>query len=279
MLLKNFNWKSFALLIGVPVAVGVMVYMYLVNNVAQSTEEASYYQTMRVANNTKDFDFLLKTNAGRTGINNAEVKAKDKVSFPELKNEFMYIERIKENYRMHTTTYTTSDGKGHTQTHTKTYWTWDTVDREQKQAKYSTINDISVKTSDIDLKSKRLKITNKNTILDKLAKQSFFGFTSSPKVNKGESYIYVGNTTRYSYRYVPKEFVSTAFAELKNRHVNPLKNGHKIKLYDEPVRSVKNNFNEKAETASNKILLFTIGAILISVLIVALLEVWLMLMV
>lgn len=80
------------------------------------------------------FEYALDTDVGNAFVY-GELAAVDTVGYPELDGEYMCATKIMEEYTMHTRTYTTSDGKGHTQVHTETYWTWDEVDRETIKCK------------------------------------------------------------------------------------------------------------------------------------------------
>ena len=79
------------------------------------------------------FRYGMDTNIGYAFVY-GDLIALDPVSYPEIDGEYLSIEKVKERYTMHTRTVTyTVDGK--TKTRTETYWTWDVVGRENKQAK------------------------------------------------------------------------------------------------------------------------------------------------
>lgn len=71
------------------------------------------------------FGYIRRTNAGNFLAEGMLVS--DAVSIPELSGAYMAIKKQKEKYTMHVQTYTTTDGKGHTTVHTRTYWSWDVV--------------------------------------------------------------------------------------------------------------------------------------------------------
>lgn len=77
-----------------------------------------------------------------TNIGNAfvygDLRAVDAVTFDEIGGKYLYVEKIKEKYTMHTrvVTYTTGSGKTmQTHTRTETYWTWDVIGSEEKESK------------------------------------------------------------------------------------------------------------------------------------------------
>lgn len=76
------------------------------------------------------FRYAMNTNVGNAFVE-GEFKAVDTVNYDEIDGEYMYIEKVKEKYTMHTRvkTYTVN---GKTKTKTETYWTWDVVDKESK---------------------------------------------------------------------------------------------------------------------------------------------------
>ncbi|MGN0405315.1 MAG: hypothetical protein ACI4F1_08845 [Bariatricus sp.] len=84
------------------------------------------------------FEHGMATNLGNAFVY-GELKAKDPVSYPEIKGEYSYIKKVKEQYTKHTRTVTRTkvNEKGETETYEEEeeYWTWDEVDEENKKAK------------------------------------------------------------------------------------------------------------------------------------------------
>lgn len=99
------------------------------------------------------FQYGMDTNVGNAFVY-GELKAVDTVTYPEIGGEYMYVEKVKERYTMHTrvVTYTTGSGKNR-QTHTKTetYWTWDRVGSEDKKCKELSFCDIAFDSNKIDI--------------------------------------------------------------------------------------------------------------------------------
>jgi len=75
-----------------------------------------------------NFDYIKMTNVGRF-VAEGTLSAIDTVRLPELSRPYSFVHKVKEEYRSHTETYVTSDGKGHTTTHIRTYHSWDEVER------------------------------------------------------------------------------------------------------------------------------------------------------
>ena len=84
------------------------------------------------------FEHGMITNLGNAFVY-GELKAKDPVSYPEIKGEYSYIKKVKEQYTKHTRTVTKTkvNGKGDTETYEEEeeYWTWDEVGEENKKVK------------------------------------------------------------------------------------------------------------------------------------------------
>lgn len=256
-------WLPIVICLGSGLALAGLTFAVLNHAVSQGAQDANYYQTMRVANDKSDFNFLLSTSAGRTGVNDTVFKAVDPVSLPEIKKEYMYIVRVQEHYTMKTRTYTTTDSKGHTQTHTETYWEWDVVDRTTKKSKHVFVNDVKVKTDIVPIDTELLKLDEKNVDLSQVENKSWFSaFGSKPKI-KRDKYIYASGHDRFYYKVSPVEFKSTTFAELKDGQVSPLKNEKTLKLHNKSVQEIKKEKNESVESLMNLILPATIVAFVI----------------
>ena len=80
------------------------------------------------------FEYGMSTNAGNAFVY-GDLKAVDTVTYPEIGGEYIYIEKVKERYTMHTRQVahtTTTNGKTHTYYTTETYWTWDYAGSEER---------------------------------------------------------------------------------------------------------------------------------------------------
>lgn len=139
------------------------------------------------------FEYGMRTNVGNAFVY-GDLKAVDTVTYPELDEEYMYVEKIKERYTQHTRTVTETyyvNGKPKTRTRTETYWSWDQVDSE-------------------DLQCKEI---------------SFLGVTfDSNKINiPAESYITTikeSSKIRYVYYGTDTEYTGTIFTELKDKTIS-----------------------------------------------------------
>ena len=93
---------------------------------SKATERYLAVASSVVANTDDEFDYISRTNAGRF-LANGTLSAIDTVRLEELPGVYSSVKKVKEEYRLHTEVYTTTDGKGHTTTHTRTYHSWDEV--------------------------------------------------------------------------------------------------------------------------------------------------------
>lgn len=99
------------------------------------------------------FQHGMNTNVGNAFVY-GELKAVDTVTYPEIGREYMYVEKVKEKYTMHTRRVAhtrTVNGKTTTYYTTETYWTWDRVSSEAKKCKELSFCDITFSSNKIDI--------------------------------------------------------------------------------------------------------------------------------
>lgn len=96
------------------------------------------------------FQYGMDTNVGNAFVY-GDLKAVDTVTYPEIGGEYMYVEKVKERYTMHTRIVTHTDGKGHSYTTTETYWTWDRVGSEDIKCKEVSFCRVNFASNKIDL--------------------------------------------------------------------------------------------------------------------------------
>lgn len=165
----------------------------------QMDKNEVYNKAIKIGN-TELFQYGMDTNIGNAFVY-GELKAVDTVTYPEIGGEYMYVEKEKEEYTMHTrqVSHTRQVGKT-TQTYytTETYWTWDRVDSESIQCK----------------------------------KLSFCGVTFSSKKFTIPSTQYIdtikkSSHVRYKYYGVKTEYTGTIFTNLKNKTI-----GDNTKFYN-----------------------------------------------
>ena len=87
-----------------------------------------------VVGDDSKFDYIRRTEVGNF-IANGTLSVIDTIRVSELPKTYSYVKKQKERYTMHTQTYVTTDGKGHSQVHTRTYWSWDVVHTDVYKSK------------------------------------------------------------------------------------------------------------------------------------------------
>lgn len=139
------------------------------------------------------FQYGMDTNVGNAFVY-GDLKAVDTVTYPEIGGEYMYVEKVKERYTMHTRQVAhtrTVNGKSQTYYTTETYWTWDRVGSE-------------------DIKCKEVSFCGVN-------------FTSNKIDLPGTDYIDTikeSSHVRYKYYGVGTEHEGTIFTELKDKTIS-----------------------------------------------------------
>lgn len=117
------------------VAIMVGLGIWLSNPILSSVREKELEIASSVqVDSPEKFDYIRRTDAGNF-LAEGVLEAVDPVSIPDIAGEYMFINKIKERYTMHTRTVTTTDSKGHTHTRVETYWTWDQVSTDRFAAK------------------------------------------------------------------------------------------------------------------------------------------------
>lgn len=179
-ILASISIIAIMLLIGVLIAGRISDY--------ELDQNEKYNKAIKI--NTQElFEYGMRTNVGNAFVY-GDLKAVDTVTYPELDNSYMYVEKIKERYTKHTRQVAhtrTVNGKSQTYYTTETYWTWDRVSSEEQICK----------------------------------EISFLGhiFTSDKIDFPGTEYIDTikeSSHVRYKYYGVGLEFTGTIFTELKD---------------------------------------------------------------
>lgn len=155
----------------------------------QSDRNAKYNKAVKIES-ADLFRYGMDTNVGNAFVY-GELKAVDTVTYPEIGGEYMYVEKEEEHYNRHTRTYTTTDGKGHTRTHTEVYWSWDYAGSEDMQCK-------EVSFCGVVFDSNKIKLPSADYI----------------KTIKESGYV------RYKYYGTNIEYKGTIFTELKDKTIS-----------------------------------------------------------
>lgn len=177
-------------IIAVMLLIGVLISSKISEH--QMDKNEIYNKAVRIES-TDLFRYGMNTNVGNAFVY-GNLEAVDTVAYPEISGEYMYVEKVKEKYTMHTRTVTYATGSGSSrQTHTRveTYWTWDEVDREDKKCNEVTFCDIKFDSGKIQLPS--------SDYIDTVKESS---------------------NIRYKYYGVGIEFTGTIFTDLRNNTIS-----------------------------------------------------------
>ena len=161
------------------------------------------------------FQYGMDTNVGNAFVY-GDLKAVDTVTYPEIGGEYMYVEKIKEQYTMHTRQEAhtrTVNGKSQTYYTTETYWTWDKVGSE-------------------DIKCKEIL---------------FCGviFTSNKIDLPGTDYIDTikeSSHVRYKYYGVDTEYKGTIFTDLRDKTISDNTSFYNNLTIDETIERLESDF-------------------------------------
>lgn len=139
------------------------------------------------------FEYGMRTNVGNAFVY-GDLEAVDTVTYAELDNVYMYIEKTKEQYTKHTRQVAhtkTVNGKTQTYYTTESYWTWDKVGSEEQTCK-----EIS--------------------FLGHIFTSEKIGFPESEYIDT----IKESSRIRYKYYGVGVNFTGTIFTELKDETIS-----------------------------------------------------------
>ena len=160
------------------------------------------------------FQYGMDTNVGNAFIY-GDLKAVDTVTYPEISGEYMYVEKVKERYTMHTRQVAhtrTVNGKSQTYYTTETYWTWDRVGSEDIKCKEISFCDIVFPRSKIELPG--------TDYIDTLKESS---------------------NVRYKYYGVGTKYTGTIFTDLRDKTISDNSNFYNNSTIDETIKYLESN--------------------------------------
>lgn len=158
------------------------------------------------------FQYCINTNVGDAFVC-GDLIALDPVSYSEIDGQYLYISKVEEHYNMHIRTYTTTDSKGHTQTHTEIYYSWDHYKTQRKQSE-------NVTYCGVNFPSNKFELPNSNYLTT----------------------IRESSTVRFKYYIIPTEMTGTIFTEIKN---NTISDSNHIYV-DKSIEDVKNSLESSS---------------------------------
>lgn len=172
------------------IAVMVIIGVLISTNISEHQMDKNEVYNKAVKIESKEmFQYGMDTNVGNAFVY-GDLKAVDTVTYPEIGGEYMYVEKVKEEYTMHTRTVTHTDSEGNSYTTTETYWEWDRVGSEDTKCK-------EISFCGVDFPSNKIRLP-------------------------GTEYIDTINESgwiRYKYYGVGIEYSGTIFADLRNKTI------------------------------------------------------------
>ena len=177
----------------------------------QMDKNETYNKAVKIEN-TDLFQYGMDTNVGNAFVY-GDLEAVDTVTYPEIGGEYMYVEKVKEKYTMHTRIVTHSNGKT-TYTKTETYWTWDRVGSEDIKCKEILFCGITFNSSKFDIPCK--------DYIDTIKKSSHI---------------------RYKYYGTKTKFTGTIFTELKDKTISDNTNFYNMNI-EETVEHLESDGGE-----------------------------------
>lgn len=186
------------------IAFMMIVGFFISDNITdwQNEHNAKYQKAIHINGDTELFQYGMNTNVGNAFVH-GDLIAVDSVTYDEIGGEYMYIEKVKERYTMHTRTYTVRVGKT-TQTRVQTYWTWDRVGSEEIKCN-------EIKFCGIIFKSNKIKLPSSQYV-DTIKESS---------------------RIRYKYYGVPTKHTGTIFTKLTDETISENTMFYKDKSIDE----------------------------------------------
>lgn len=149
--MKSIKFDSFEITTREVIASIVIVFIMLLigvtisNKMQESRLDRNEIYNKAVKIETSElFQYGMRTNVGSAFVSGT-LEAVDPVSYPEIEGEYLYLEKVKERYTMHTRQVAhtrTVNGKTSTYYTTEIYWTWDRVGAEDIHSEQILFNEV-----------------------------------------------------------------------------------------------------------------------------------------
>ena len=201
-------------IIAVMILIGVLISEKISEH--QMDKNEVYNKAVKIES-TDLFKYGMDTNVGNAFVY-GDLKAVDTVTYPEIGGEYMYVEKVKEKYTIHTRQVAhtrTVNGKSQTYYTTETYWTWDRVSSEDKKCKEISFCGITFKSNKFDIPG-----------------------TDYIDTIKESSHI------RYKYYGTGTKFTGTIFTELKDKTISDNTNFYNNMNIEETVEHLESGSGE-----------------------------------
>ena len=177
-----------------------------IHDSAMETNER--YMKSPIVTSMDMYDYVKETGVGDV-FTIFELKAVEPQTIPELNGEYLYIEKIKEKYTMHTRTVTSTDAKGRVSTSVQTYYTWDYSDSTK------------IKSNDVVFNGDIYPFDKFDNYDIAIARLSDVGSEYLDKEYRRISgqYAYENSKVRYYFKVIPAEMNGSVFVTLKDDEI------------------------------------------------------------
>lgn len=182
-----------------------------------AAQTAEKYATATIIEDHSQFRYGMDTDFGNVLLY-GELRTDSPVTFDEIGNGYIYIEKVREDYTRHTRTVTKKDSNGNTYTETEVYYSWDYVSSEHLATDTIVFLDEPFSYGTISLPVRRLNLADAG-----VEKQRW-------------NYIYKNSDTRYYYNVTDVSLVGTVFATLSD---GTIKNASSLYENDTPVEVIE----------------------------------------
>lgn len=197
-------------------------------------EYQKYNTALQIENDSDLFSYGMKTNIGNAFVY-GDLEAVDTVTYPEIKGEYMYIEKVEERYERNERTITKEDSKGNTYTETEVYYEWEVKNRESQHSK-------EIKFCGVTFPYSKLNLPSSNHI-DTIKGDKVWSQKSGERVK-----------VRFKYYGVSTKYTGTIFADLKNETIPDNTKFYNNQTIKETIDGLKSSW---------QLVLFWIGWILL----------------
>lgn len=206
--MSNFEFSKREILCSIAIVfLFILVGFFIDGKICDRIDEENevYLRAARIEESPEQFDYALRTGFGDTLVF-GQIQAVDPVSFPELKNTYLAVEKIREEYTRHTRRVSYKVGKT-THYRTETYYTWDYKGTSELSADQVSFCGVQFPADTFHISDWTRLSLNEDTVDQ-----------SSLKALKG-NYLYEDADTRYYFSAIPATLTGTVFAALHHQKI------------------------------------------------------------
>lgn len=194
-----------------------------------------YNKSLKIDNDKDTFKYAVDTNIGNVLVY-GNFKVEKGVTYKELKNDYMYIEKVTEEYHRKTRTVCSGSGKSRS-CRTETYYEWDRIDSDEK-----TIDKVLFLGKEFDFnKFSGYKVNTldlENNISDNLKNKVKYNYLYKDKPGFFGSSV---GDIRYYFNYTPKEFYGTIFVKATDKTIKDVNGSSKIDIIHNNLQETIDN--------------------------------------